>query len=146
MFLVNDANDMEDMKRQTCSFYSRGNTLIRKFRCCSDIVKTEIFKTFVANMYGSVLWCSFTKAACFKLRVSYNKVFRYFMGITPGENISNDFVCRRLFTFTAMWRNYVTQFMERLDLSDNCIVSNICNSLSFCIQSKLNMFWTKLLL
>ena len=146
MFLVHDSSDMEDMKRQMCCFYSRGNTLIRKFRCCTDTVKTEIFKTFVSNMYGSVLWCSFTKAACNKLRVSYNNVLRYLMGIAPRESISNNFVCRRLFTFTAMWRNYVTKFMDRVDHSDNSIVSTICNSLFFSIQSKLHMFWTKLVL
>jgi hypothetical protein len=59
-----------------------------------------------------VLWCSFTKAACNKLRVSYNYVLRYLMGIATRESISNNFVCRRLFTFTAMWRNYVTKFMD----------------------------------
>ncbi len=146
MFLVHDVKDIEDMKRQMSSFYSRGNTIIRKFRCCTDSVKTELFKTFVANMYGSELWCDFTKAVYHKLRVSYNKVFRHLMGIAHGESISNNFVCRRLFTFIAMWRNYITKFMGRLDHSENSIISNICNSLFFSVQSKLNMFWTKLVL
>ena len=146
MFLNQDGSDIDDMKRQMCSFYSRGNTLIRKFRCCTDSVKTKLFKTFIANMYGSELWCSFTKFTSYKLRISYNKIFRYFMCIAPRESISSNFVHRRLFNFTAMWRNYVTKFMERLHCSKNCIISNICNSLFFSIQSKLNVFWTKLVL
>ena len=88
-------------------------------------------------MYGSVLWCNFTKAMCQKLCVSYNKVFRYLIGIIQGDSISHNFVHRRLFTFNAMWRNYVTKFMARLDSSENAIVSVIYNSLFFNIQSKL---------
>lgn len=146
VFLAQDETDKLDMTRQMCSFYSRGNTLIRKFRCCTDFVKIELFKTFICNMYCSHLWCSFTKTVFNKLRVSFNNVFRYFMGIGAGQSISTNLVCRNLSTFNALLRNYVTKFIERLDGSENFILINICNSLFFSLQSKLKLFWTRFVL
>ena len=36
-----------------------------------------LVKTFISNMFGSVLWCDFTKAVYHKLCVSYDNVFRH---------------------------------------------------------------------
>ena len=125
MFLTHTDSDNDDMYRQMCSFYSRGNTLIRKFKCCTDNVKTELFKTFMCNMYGSELWCTFTKSMYDKLRVSFNKTFRYLLNIPPDVSISFNLVERRLSNFTAIWRNYVSKFMLRLHDSENYILTTI---------------------
>ena len=77
-------------------------------------------------------------------RASFNDVFRYFMGIGVGQSIPSNLVSRSLSTFNAaFWRNYVTKFMERLDYNENFILVNYCNSLSFSLQSKLNLFWAR---
>ena len=79
IFLNNNECDNEDMKRQWSHFYKTGNSLIRKFRHCTENVKIDLYRTFISNMYGSQLWCSFTQSVYEKLRVSYNNVLRYFM-------------------------------------------------------------------
>ena len=95
----------------------------------------------MAVSYGVVLQKRFA-ISC----VCHNNVFRYFMGISTGESISYNFVYLKLSTFTAMWRNYITKFMERLERSENSILTALRNSLFFNIQCKLYMYWTKLVL
>ena len=145
MFSAHDETDVRYDKADVLFFYSRGNTLTGKFRSCSDFVNIELFKKFICNMYCSHWWCSFTKTVFNKLHVSFNNVFRYFMGIGVGQSISSNLVCRSFNTFNALWQNYVTKFMERLDCSVNFILVIIRNLLFFSLQSKLNLFWTRFL-
>ena len=45
-----------DVKRQTRTFYTRANLLIRNFRHCTDKVKYYLFQSYCTSMYCSQLW------------------------------------------------------------------------------------------
>ena len=44
VFLSDDLTDDSDIMRQMKAFYARGNTLVRKFRVCTDVVKPQLLK------------------------------------------------------------------------------------------------------
>ena len=48
--------DNDDIPRQTRCTYTRGNTIINKFRNCSSDVKSKLFKAYCTNFYGINLW------------------------------------------------------------------------------------------
>jgi len=51
-----DRKDNEAIKQQCRNIYSRGNTLIRNFKMCSDTVKCKLFQSFCTNIYCAPLW------------------------------------------------------------------------------------------
>ena len=61
--------------------------------------------------------------------ISFVYDFRYFMGIGVGQSLSSNLVCHS--TFNALWRYYVTTFMERLDRRENFILVNVRNCFFF---------------
>ena len=62
--------------RQTRTFYAQPNTLLRKFRYCSDDVKCMLFRSFCTNMYCSPVWFNSTSSSIKKLKASYNGALR----------------------------------------------------------------------
>ena len=46
VFITSDFKDDRDIKRQIRAIYSRGNTLISKFRKCSNEVKVQLFMSY----------------------------------------------------------------------------------------------------
>ena len=73
--MTNMLTDDIDMKRQVQAIYVRGNTLINKFRNCSDEVKLKLFKTYCNSFYCSNLWYNFSKTMYRKVKSVYNRVF-----------------------------------------------------------------------
>ena len=61
-----------------------------------------------------------------------------------GQSISSNLVCHSLSAFNALWWNYVTKFMERLDASENYFSEH--TQFFVFLVSKLNLFWTILVL
>ena len=48
----------------------------RRFGCCSDIVKAQLFITYCTSVYTIELWTSYTLAALSDTRVQYNDAWR----------------------------------------------------------------------
>ena len=63
-----------DFKKQSLTFYTRANLLIRNFRHCTDKVKCYLFQSYCTSTYCSQLWFNSTKDSLCKLRKSYNTV------------------------------------------------------------------------
>ena len=59
VLISDDCQDDVDIKRHVRSLYSRGNSLVKRFRHCSVNVKNFLFKSFCSNIYGGQLWCNF---------------------------------------------------------------------------------------
>ena len=54
-FITNTLNDDRDIDRQCRYFYAKGNSLVRKFYKCSDVVKVALFKSYCSSLYSSFL-------------------------------------------------------------------------------------------
>ena len=143
VFLSDDLTDDSDIMRQMKAFYARGNTLVRKFRLCTDVVKAQLFKTFISNVYCGSLWTSFNLASFRKLKISYNNIFRYLNNAKQGDSISKLFLDYNIDCFNVIYRHTINSFTKRIALTCNHLVSAISNSMFFLYSSKLAARWNK---
>ena len=58
--IATDQKDDRSIGQQCRNIYSRGNTIIRNFKHCSDAVKCQLFKSFCTSFYCASLWSSYT--------------------------------------------------------------------------------------
>jgi hypothetical protein len=140
VFITSDFKDDRDIKRQIRAIYARGNILISKFRKCSNEVKVQLFKSFCSNAYCSHLWSSFSKGVFRKLQVAYNNIFRSLMQISRRSSISKAFIEHNVDSFSVLVRKNITNFIKRINSSDNVLVSSYVSSQYF-IYGKLNRMW-----
>ena len=117
-----------DMKRQMRKFYANINILSRKFSKCSPDVKCTLFKSFCSNMYCSTMWYNCTVTAMRRLRIAYNNSLRRLLGIPKHNSASGMFVQLNIKSFGELLRSYIHSFMNRLQCSNNLILSSICES------------------
>ena len=117
-----------DMKRQMRKFYANINILSRKFSKCSPDVKITLFKSFCSTMYCSTMWYNCTVTAMRRLRIAYNNSLRRLLGIPKHNSASGMFVQLNLKSFGELLRSYIHGFMNRLQCSNNLILSCICES------------------
>ena len=85
--------------------------LLRKFVKCSPDVKCYLFKTYCCNLYCAPFWYDSTKTAMKNLKVAYNNSLRRLLGLPSHNSASSMFV------------KYVYNFKNRLETSDNVIIS-----------------------
>ena len=114
-----------DMKRQMRKFYANINILSRKFSKCSPDVKCTLFKSFCSNMYCSTMWYNCTVR---RLRIAYNNSLKRLLGIPNHNSASGMFVQLNIKSFGELLRSYIHSFMNRLQCSNNLILSSICES------------------
>ena len=117
---------------------------------CTDKVKIKLFVTFCSQFYCAPLWY-FNKSdkTYNKLRVAYNNVFRFLLGLPRDEqgrpcSASGMFASRRVKSLQEILRNLIYKFMCRLDVSDNDLVRSILSQ-SVTRISKLRKHWNRLL-
>ena len=145
-----DGKDDKDIQKACGKLYAQGNSLIRKFHMCTDKVKIKLFVTFCSQFYCAPLWY-FNKSdkTYNKLRVAYNNVFRFLLGLPRDEqgrpcSASGMFASRKVKSLQEIMRNLIYKFMCRLDVSENDIVR--CTlSQSVVRLSKLRKHWNRLL-
>ena len=82
-FVSNDFLDDIDINREIRNFYTRGNTLVRKFHFLTLDVKLNLFKSYCYTMYTCSLWSNYRQNSINKLRVAYNSIFRKLVGVPP---------------------------------------------------------------
>ena len=80
--IATDRRDDRSIRQQCRNMYSRGNTIIRNFKHCSDAVKCQLFKSFCTSFYCASLWSSYTIESLRHLKVAYNRIFPYPDGFT----------------------------------------------------------------
>ena len=117
--MSNDTSDNEDIQRQIRSLYVSANILRRKFYCCSDYIKIMLFKSYCSSMYGSSLWCHFSKSVFSRLRVAYNNSLRSLLGLPRWCSATQMFVLCDSMTFAANLRKSRHSLLKRLEHSGN---------------------------
>ncbi len=76
-FITDKMTDDDDIYRQRCEIYAQvTNILARRFRFCSDAVKTSLFKAYCTPLYTAHLWSNYKKASMQRLQVAYNDALR----------------------------------------------------------------------
>ena len=145
VFISEKLEDDIDIKRQVKCVYSKGNTLIRKFRACTNDVKTQLFQAFCTSMYCSPLWCHNKRSSFQQLRVAYNNVFRYLLNVKDRCSISHLFLSHNVDCFNVLYRKLVFSLYKRIFGSNNILVSTIASSMYFMYQSNLFKHWQNVL-
>ena len=148
--ITDDGKDDKDILNACGQLYAQGNSLLRKFHMCSDKVKTKLFVTYCSQFYCAHLW-KFNKSDRIynKLRVAYNNVFRFLLGLARDEqgipcSASGMFVSRNVKSFEEILRNLIFRFQSRLDLSNNELVCSTVN-VHYLMDSKFRKHWQRLL-
>ena len=140
----NDYDDL-DINRQRRSVYARGNMLIMKFGNCSYDVKVQLFKTYCSSMYCLPLWRNYKASSLRALRTAYNNCFRFFMHLKRDCSVSAKFLEFNLDCFNVIRRKLVFGLLERINSSDNILISTLRNTLHFSYGSSLSKRWTEIL-
>ena len=141
--LRNDMNDCDDMKRQLCAIYAKGNMMLRKFNRCSDKVKVTLFKAHCMNLYCCPLWICFNNRMYQKVKVAYNNIFRHMFGIRRREHVSCHYVSANILPFNVIIRKSIFNLKSRIENNSNLILSSIVNSKFFMLSSSMNCRWKK---
>jgi len=123
--------------------YAQGNVLVSKFRKYTSEVKSQLFKTFITNLYCGQLWCNFNKQSFNKLKISYNNVFRFLMGARTKQGVSQLFVHCKVNCFDVTFKNVINCFTKRITKSCNENVSAIISTVFFLLGSSLPANWKK---
>ena len=143
--LLTDRRDDRSIRQQCRNMYSRGNTIIRNFKHCSDAVKCQLFKSFCTSFYCASLWSSYTIESLRHLKVAYNRIFRILMGLHHRARMSENFIKRGLDPFKVIIRKLSWSFRCRVLQSDNILLKTIVNSMYF-MWCKLSRKWNAAIL
>ena len=143
--IATDRRDDRSIRQQCRNMYSRGNTIIRNFKHCSDAVKCQLFKSFCTSFYCASLWSSYTIESLRHLKVAYNRIFRILMGLHHRARMSENFIKRGLDPFKVIIRKLSWSFRCRVLQSDNILLKTIVNSMYF-MWCKLSRKWNAAIL
>ena len=141
--IANNLSDDCDIKRQIRSVYARGNSLIKKFRHCSEEVKVKLFKSYCSSFYGCTLWAKFYDYNINKLVVAYKQIFRAFFK-RERKDTSRQMLDINIDSYGVILRKLVYGFRTRVFSSNNIVVAIIANSVFF-RSSHIFKHWTKVL-
>ena len=130
-FITDDLSDDDDLQRQMCSIYARGNVLIRNFKNCTPDIKILLFKTYCTGFYGSATWSNCKRKSFNKLRVAFNNIFRTLMGISRLESMSRHMLDSKVDNFRIVMRKYMVNLIKRIEDSKNSIVKALYDWLEF---------------
>jgi exonuclease III len=142
-YFTSDTSDVRDMKRQLRSIYCKGNILCRHFYKCCDIVKLQLFRSYCYNLFCAQLWTNYPISMYNTLKVAYNNVYRKLFGITKPCSMSATFVNNNIDSFYVLLRKSTVSFRQRLQNSQNTLLSTFRRTLFFLTQSKLYSEWSK---
>ena len=135
-----DINDDEYIKHQTRAIYARGNVIINKFKCCTDDVKSILFRTYVIIFYTSQYWCCYEKVTMYQFKIAYNNTFRVFFNLHRMCSISMEMELRSIKKYNEVINVYAKSTYKRIHVSDNEILQSLCNS-DIMRNSKLMQSW-----
>ena len=138
-------NDDKDINRQIRQVYIRGNSLVNKFKACTENVKAELFRVYCVNMYCCALWANYSVSARNRLTVAYKSIFRRLYNISTRDGSTTGFMLEQnCDPLDVVLRKSIYSFRNRLLKADNSIINVICNS-TFYLDSSNTKEWTKVL-
>ena len=143
--IATDQKDDRSIRQQCRNIYSRGNTIIRNFKHCSDAVKCQLFKSFCTSFYCASLWSCYTIESLRHLKVAYNRIFRILMGMHHRTRMSENLISRDLDPFKVIVRKLSWSFRSRVLQSDNMLLKIIVNSM-YLMRCKLSRKWNAAIL
>ena len=114
VFLNSKQSDDESIQKEMRSMYSRGNVLLKKFRNCSDDVKTQLFKSYCSSFYCSSLWTSYKLSSLKALSVAYNNIFRHMFGFSRRESVSQCFAIKNISSFIVVRRKLMCSMYKKV--------------------------------
>ena len=114
--------------------------MVKKFKTCAKDVKSYLFKTYCANVYGCHLWYRFSKTVMDKIKIAYNTVFRKLMRLDRMCSISTNMVLGGVPTFIEVVRKSCSSFIKRIQNSTNQCVRCISDTVLF-LESPLYQHW-----
>ena len=139
--ICNNFSDNADIKRQRKVEYAKGNSLICKFKYCTEDIKDRLFQSYCGNFYCCSLWNSYSSATFNSLKVAYNNVYRYLHNVRP-QSMSAQFVSKSIDSFNVLICKACSSLYYRCFNCDNLLVSTLINSAYFMFKSKLLRSWT----
>jgi len=143
--LTDNMNDDKDINRQIRQVYIRGNSLVNKFKACTENVKAELFRVYCVNMYCCALWANYSVSARNRLTVAYKSIFRRLYNISTRDGSTTGFMLEQnCDPLDVVLRKSIYSFRNRLLKADNSIINVICNS-TFYLDSSNTKEWTKVL-
>ena len=118
-----------DMKRQMRNI----NILSRKYSKYSPDGKCTLInhgqiRHICIVLQITVLYCACTVTAMRRMRIAYNNSLRRLLGKPKHNSASGMFVQFNIKSFGELLRSYIYSFVNRLQCSNNLIVSSICES------------------
>ena len=143
-FLSDTCSDSLDIDRQRKKIFIQGNSLIRRFYMCTIDVKLTLFQSFCSPMYTAHLWTRYTNTDIASLYRAYHNTLKMLLGVSKREYTSPLCAFLNIRTCTAVIRNLVFRFMERLRISHNSILKAIYES-SIYYRSSIWKHWRSLL-
>ena len=139
----NRADDLE-IRQQYRALCCRANSLIRKFAICAPHVKKYLYNTYCSNVSNVHLWHSYHMSDLSKFKVCFNNAARMFFGYERFCSASDMFTQERIDGFGAVYRKAVWNFVSRLSMSENRIISSLFNSDLKC-SSSIRRMWSRAL-
>ena len=126
--LTSSMKDDEEMPTRMRGIYAGGNTLISRFKVCSDLTKTKLFKAYCTNIYGCSLWSTYNVGTWRKVKVSHNDIFRTLMGVPRYESATQLFAQHNVPNLDVLVRKTMYSLMTRLERSKNPLIQAVINS------------------
>ncbi len=141
--VTDNMTDDFDINRQIRQLYTKGNSMVNKFKMCSDGVKAELFRVYCVNMYCCTLWVNYSKAALRRLKVAYKTVFRKMFNISTRSGSTTMFMLQHSCDpMEVVLRKSIIRLRDRMFASDNQIIHAIMNS-TFNLDSNITKEWTR---
>jgi len=123
-----DCNDNEEMLKQVRGIYAKCNTILRKFKFCSQPVKLRLFQAYCTNFYCAHLWSSYNGQVFNKLKVAYNNAFRYLLHYDKCCSASHMFVTNNTLCLEGILRKSIYDFKERISCSANVLIITLVSN------------------
>ena len=144
-YVTDNMTDDKDINRQIRQIYTKGNSIVNKFKACTEDVKAELFRIYCMNMYCCTLWANYSKAALKRLKVAYKTVFRKMFNISTKSGSTTMFMLRQACNpLDVILRKSINSLRNRVMTSENNIICAITNS-TFYLDFNITKEWTKLL-
>jgi hypothetical protein len=138
--LTADCTDDKDIAKQLRRQNAVGNMIIRKFSFAPEAAKIQLFKSYCYPIYCNALWKQYFKYSVKKLTVSYNDTFKRLLQVPRYFSSSQTFVENHTDHIKIVFRKAIYSLMNRVQNSNNRILSAICNSDAY-YQSTLLTKW-----
>ena len=118
-------SDNNEILKRAGKMYAAGNTVISKFKNCSNQCKNLMFQMYCSNVYACALWANYNVRSFQRMNVAHNDVYRILHNERRGPNhsISRLFVQNNVKNLESVIRVAVYSLMSRILASENELVA-----------------------